>query len=83
MKNFKSETCIVYSYDGSEMNEVGSYVVQSLTINGVRRSPTTFGVFTEKRETLKDLQIGTLDILSAASNREYSKGKEEDIFCYV
>ena len=76
MKNPNSETCVVYSYDGSGMNKVGSYVVQSLTMNGVRRSLPTFGVSTETRETPKDLQIATLDILSATSNREYC---EEDI----
>ena len=62
-KNPDIETCVVYSYDGSGMNKVGSYLVQSLTINGVRRSLPTFGVFTETRETLKDLQIATLGIL--------------------
>ena len=51
-------------------------MVQSLTMNGVRISLPTFGVFTGTREILKDLQIATLDILSAASNSECSK---EDI----
>ena len=50
--------------------------MQSLTMNGVRISLPTFGVFTGTREILKDLQIATLDILSAASNSECSK---EDI----
>ena len=62
-------TSYARSYDGSGMNKVGSYVVQSLTINGVRSLPT-FGVFTETREILKHLQIATLDILPAASNHE-------------
>ena len=75
-KNPNSKTCVVYSYDGSGINKVGSYLVQSLTMNGVRISLPTFGVFTGTREILKDLQIATLDILSAASNSECSK---EDI----
>ena len=73
-KNPNSKTGVVY--DGSGINKVGSYLVQSLTMNGVRISLPTFGVFTGTRETLKDLQIATLDILSAASNSECSK---EDI----
>ena len=73
-KNPNSKTGVVY--DGSGINKVGSYLVQSLTMNGVRISLPTFGVFTGTREILKDLQIATLDILSAASNSECSK---EDI----
>ena len=69
-------TCITYSNDGSSMSGVGAYVVQSLTINGVQRSLPTLGVFTESRETLKDLEITTLKILSAASFHKYS---EQDI----
>ncbi|XP_066926157.1 uncharacterized protein [Clytia hemisphaerica] len=72
MEDKTNSTCIVYSNDGSGMNQVGSYVVQSLSINGVRRSLPTFGVFSETKETLKDLQITTFDILSASSNRKYS-----------
>ena len=72
MNDQTNSTCIVYSNDGSGMNKLGNYVVQSLSINGVRRSLPTFGVFTETKETLKDLQITTFDILSAASNRKYS-----------
>ena len=75
-KNPNSKTGVVYSHDGSGINKFGSYLVQSLTMNGVRISLPTFGVFTGTRETLKDLQIATLDILSAASNSECSK---EDI----
>ena len=47
MKNPNSKTCIFYSYYGLGMSKVGSYVVQSLTINGFRRSLKIFGVFTE------------------------------------
>ena len=38
MNDETSSTCNVYSSDGSGMNKVGNYVVQSLSINGVRRS---------------------------------------------
>ena len=55
MQDNSKDSCIVYSFDGSGMNEIGNYVVQSLTINGVRRSLPRLGVFTETRETLEDL----------------------------
>ena len=67
---------ITYSNDGSSMNGVGSFVVQSLTINGVRRTLPTLGIFTESRESLKDLEITTLKILSAATGHKYS---EQDV----
>ena len=53
------------------MNGIGNYVVQSFTVNGVHRSPPTFGVFFGSKETLKDQQITTVYILSAASNYNY------------
>ena len=68
-----TKTCVVYSHDGSGMNGVGSYVVHSLTIDGVKRTLPVFGVFTETKETLKELQIATYEILSAASDGKYSK----------
>ena len=40
---------ITYSNDVSSMNEVGSYVVQSLALNGVQRCLPTFRIFTESR----------------------------------
>ena len=52
MKNLNSKTCIVYSYNGSGMNKVGSYMMQSLTIKGVRRSLPTLHVFAKTMETL-------------------------------
>ena len=66
------------------MSGVGSYMVQSLTINGVQRSLPTLRIFTESRLSLKDLEITTLKILSAASNHKYTLGIcyfEKDIFC--
>ena len=51
----EANATITYSNDGSSMN--GSYVVQFLTINGVQRSVPTFAIFTESRESLKDLEI--------------------------
>lgn len=68
----ENETCVVYSNDGSAQSGVGSYVVQSLTINGIKRSLPTAGVFTETRETLTDLIENTLEILSAACSHLYS-----------
>ena len=77
------EATIVYSNDGSSLSGVGSYVVQSLTVNGKQRSLPTFGIFTESRDSLKDLEITTLEILSASTGNKYST---QDIFnkiiCY-
>ena len=62
-----SETCVVYSNDGSAQSGLGKYIVQSLTINGVQRSLPTFGIFTELRDCLTLLELTTLEILSACS----------------
>ena len=64
---------IAYSNDGSSVSGVGSYVVQSLTLNGVQRCLPTFGIFTESREGLKDLEICTLKILSSSYCHEYTE----------
>ena len=42
-------------------------------INGEQRALPSFGVFTESRETLQDLEIATLKMLSAASLNTYSE----------
>ena len=55
------------------MSRVGSYVVQSLTLNGVQRCLPTISIFTESRESLKDLEIYTLKVLSASCCHEYSE----------
>ena len=54
---------------------VGSYVVQSLTLNGVQRCLPTFGIFTESRESRKYMEICTLKILFASCCHEYSEKK--------
>lgn len=69
-------TTVTYSNDGSAMSGVGSYVVQSLNVNGVQRALPTFSIFTESRNSLKDLEITTLRILAASSGHKYS---EQDI----
>ena len=71
-----SDVTVVYSNDGSARSGVGSYVVQSLTINGVHRSLPTYGIFTESRDSLKELELSTLKILSASSGFKYTS---EDI----
>ena len=68
----ETDAAITYSNDDSSMSGVGSYVVQSLTINGVKRSLPTLAIFTESRETLKDFEPTTFQILSAASGHKYS-----------
>ena len=80
MMEDESNASITYYNDGSSMSGVGSYIVQSLTINGVQHSLPTLGVFTESRETLKDLEITTLKIISAASGHKYTK---QDILCKI
>ena len=64
---------ITHSNDGSSMNGVSSYVVQSLTLNGVQRCLPTFGIFIESHESLKDLEICSLKILSASCCHDYSE----------
>ena len=66
----------VYANDGSSRSRVGSYVVQSLTINGENRALPTFGIFTESMESLAELEATTLKILSPVSFYRYS---EKDI----
>ena len=68
----ESESCVVYSNDGSSQSVTGNYVVQSLTVNDKQRSLPTFGIFTETKNSLKDLVMATLDILSASTGRRYS-----------
>ena len=42
-----NDATVVYSNDGSVQSGVGKYIVQSLTVNGVKRVFTAFGIFTE------------------------------------
>ena len=69
-------TSTVYANDGSSRSGVGSHVFQSLTINEEHRALPRFGIFTESRESLAELEATTLKILSAASFYRYS---EKDI----
>ena len=51
--------CTVYTNDGSSRSGLGSYVVQSLTIIRERSTFPMFGVFTELRESLAELEATT------------------------
>ena len=66
---------VTYSNDGSAMSGVGSYVVQSLTIDNVQRVLPTFSIFTESRESLQDLEITTLKILCCAVGYRYTEAE--------
>ena len=50
-------------------------MVQSLTVDGIQRSLTTFDIFTETTNSLKELTIATLDILTASCGRRYGTSK--------
>ena len=63
---------ITYSNDGSSMNKVGSYVVQSITVNGTQRALPTLSIVTESHETLKGLELSTLNILYASTGYKHS-----------
>ena len=71
---------ITYSNDGSSKSGVGNYVVQSFIINGKQRSLPVMSIFTESKESLKELEVTTLKILSAATGGRYS---ESDILSQV
>ena len=64
---------ITYSNDGSGQNGVGNYMVQSFSINGKPRALPTLPVFTETKATLAEMEILTLEILSAASAGKYTE----------
>ena len=66
------ETIVTYSNDGSSQSGVGNYIVHSFTINGKQRALPTLSLFTESRKTLKELEIITLEIPSAASGGRFS-----------
>ena len=55
-----NSAAIMYSNDWSAMSGVGSYVVQSLKVNGNQRCLSTMGIFSENRQSLKELEITTL-----------------------
>ena len=57
--------------------------MQSLTINGIKRSLPTASVLTETREKLSDLIQNTLDILPASCNHEYSSKEILDKITFI
>ena len=71
-----NKTAITYSNDGSAQSGVGNYIVQSFFINGKQRALPTLPIFTESRANLTEMQLFTLQILSAASGLKYT---EKDI----
>lgn len=64
---------VMYANDGSAMSGVGNYVVQSVTIDGVQRPLPTLSIFTETRESLEELEIMTLRILTASVAYKYTE----------
>ena len=74
---------IMYANDGSAMSGVGSFVVQSLTIDGKQRPLPTFSIFTETRESLEELEKMTLRILSASVGYKYSEKELLDQIDFV
>ena len=60
----KEEAVITYSNDGSSKSGVGGYIVQSFIINGKQRSLPVMPIFTESKESLKELEISVLIQLS-------------------
>ena len=73
-------TATLYTDNGSSRSGVGSYVLQSLTINGEQYALPTFDIFTELRKSLAELEATISKILSEASFHRYS---ERDIFSQV
>ena len=63
------------SNDGSAMNRVGNYIVQSFNINGKQRALPTLPIFRESRNNLKYLEVFTLNMLSASCGGRYSEKK--------
>ena len=57
------------------MNKVGSYVVQSITVNGIQRALPALSMVTESHETLKQLEMTTLNMLSAATGYKYTEAE--------
>ena len=67
---------VTYSCDGSSLSKTGNFVVQSFIIDGKQRALPTFGITTESKNNLKDLQMTTLKLLTAACGHRYT---EKDI----
>ena len=64
---------VMYANDGSAMSGVGSYVVQSITIDGIQRPLPTMAIFTESRESLEELEVMTLKMLLCSVNYKYTE----------
>ena len=64
-----NETCATYSNNASLMSGVESCV----DLISDHQWNTTISLFTESRETLKELEITTLKLLSSASDQKYTE----------
>ena len=62
---------ITYSNDRSLITSDVLLVVLSFTINGVQHALPTMSIFTESRQSFKDLEITILKMLSAATGHKY------------
>ena len=62
---------ITYSNDRSLITSDVLLVVLSYTINGVQHALPTMSIFTESRQSFKDLEITILKMLSAATGHKY------------
>ena len=50
-----------------------SYVVHSVTINGIQRAIPPLPIVTDSHGSLKDLEVPTLKIISAVTGYKYSR----------
>ena len=64
---------VMYANDGSAMSGVGSYVVQSITIDGIQRPLPTLSILTETRESLEELEVMTMRMLTASVGYKYTE----------
>ena len=62
----------VFHLEGDHTELVEQVNTECITINGIQRSLPTYGIFTESRDSLKELELSTLEILSASSGYKYS-----------
>ena len=70
------KSAITISNDGSAQSGVGNYVVQSFFIYGKQRALPTLPIFTESQNSLAEMQLFILRMLSAASGYRFT---EKDI----
>ena len=69
----EDETVVTYSNDGSSQSGFGGYIVQSFSIDGKQRVLPTLSIFSESRATLKELELMTFKMLSAATGCKFSE----------